>query len=136
MTNPNQLPAIYIKESRLVSQSFVHDKRFQPDRAFRSGPTEKLPDPLPPLNGFVRTTPKPSPLVEMPIVTPKFADQEFPLLAYWHYGLGKAVAFTSDAGKPENLVAATGRTGRHVRQVLGAGRRLVAAADGERAAAA
>ena len=49
----------------------------------------------------MRTTPKPSPLVEMPIVTPRFAEQDFPLLAYWHYGLGKAVAFTSDAGEPD-----------------------------------
>jgi hypothetical protein len=53
------------------------------------------------LGGFVRTTPKPSPLVEVPIVSPMFAEQEFPILAYWHYGLGKSVAFTSDAGQPE-----------------------------------
>src|SRR6185437_11928657 len=86
-------------ESRLVSQSFVEEKRFKPLVNFRSGPLEKLPDP-PHLGGFVRTTPKTSPLVEMPLVTPRFADQEFPLLAYWHYGLGKAVAFTSDAGEP------------------------------------
>ena len=33
------------------------------------------------------------------------ATRSFPLLAYWHYGLGKAVAFTSDAG-------AAGRTRR------------------------
>ena len=45
--DPKQLPAIYIKESRLVSQSFVHEKRFLPVLAFRSGPTDKLPDPLP-----------------------------------------------------------------------------------------
>ncbi len=49
----------------------------------------------------MRTTPKSSPLVEISIQTPRFADQEFPLLAYWHYGLGKAVAFTSDAGDPK-----------------------------------
>jgi hypothetical protein len=98
--NPNQLPAIYIKESRLVSQSFVQEKRFQPIVTFRGGPTAELPEP-PALKGFVRTTPKNSPLVEVPIITPKFADQEFPLLAYWHYGLGKAVAFTSDAGDPK-----------------------------------
>jgi hypothetical protein len=98
--DPRQLPAIYIKESRIVSQSFLHEKRFQPLVAFRSGPTDRLPDPVPPLRGFVRTTPKPSPLVEIPMLTPRFADQDFPLLAYWHYGLGKAVAFTSDAGDP------------------------------------
>jgi hypothetical protein len=99
--DPRQLPAIYIKETRLVSQSFLHQQRFQPLLSFRSGPTDKLPEPLPPLFGFVRTTAKPSPLVEVPIRTPRFADMDFPLLAYWHYGLGKAVAFTSDAGSPQ-----------------------------------
>ena len=99
--DPRQLPAIYIKESRLVSQSFIHKKPFTPQVMFRSGPTDRLPDPVPPLGGFVRTTAKSSPLVEIAMQTPRFADQEFPLLAYWHYGLGKAVAFTSDAGEPE-----------------------------------
>jgi hypothetical protein len=98
--DPRQLPAIYIKESRLVSQSFVHEKPFTPIVRFRSGPTDRLPEQVPELRGFVRTTPKGSPLVEIPMLTPRFADQEFPLLAYWHYGLGKAAAFTSDAGDP------------------------------------
>jgi hypothetical protein len=67
----------------------------------RSGPTDRIPDPPGELGGFVRTTPKNSPLVEIPLTTPKITDQEYPLLAYWHYGLGKAVAFTSDAGTPK-----------------------------------
>src|SRR6267154_970474 len=33
----------------------------------------------------------------MPIMAPKIGDQEFPILAYWTYGLGRTVAFTSDA---------------------------------------
>src|SRR5262249_54381280 len=52
---------------------------------------------LGPLYGFVRTTAKSSPLVQMPILGPPTGDQEFPILAYWNYGLGKSVAFTSDA---------------------------------------
>jgi Mg-chelatase subunit ChlD len=99
VTDPSKLPAIYIKETRLVSQAFVYRKEFQP-LLIRSGPTTKLPDLLP-LGGFVRSTPKPSLLVEQLILTPKFAGQDFPILATWNYGLGKAVAFTSDAGKPE-----------------------------------
>ena len=91
------LPAIYIKETRLVSQSFIYEKRFLPKLLFKSGPTEKLPDELNALYGFVRTTPKVSPLVQMSIMAPPTLDQDFPILAYWHYGLGKAVAFTSDA---------------------------------------
>jgi uncharacterized membrane protein len=104
VTSPRALPAIYIKEARIVSQSFLYEKRFQPRLLFRSGPTEKLPENLPPLYGYVRTTAKPSPLVEVPIVGPPGPDRDYPILAHWHYGLGKAVAFTSDArslpGKP------------------------------------
>jgi uncharacterized membrane protein len=97
VTNPRALPAIYVKETRIISQSVLYEQRFQPKLLFRSGPTDKLPDTLKPLYGFVRTTPKESPLVEMSIMAPKVGDQEFPILAYWSYGLGKSVAFTSDA---------------------------------------
>ncbi len=99
VTDPKQLPAIYIKETRLVSKSFVHDKTFVPDLRERAGPTEGLPDVLPELHGFVRTTPRPGPLVHVPI-TKKEKKETFPVLAYWHYGLGKVVAYTSDALAP------------------------------------
>ncbi|HMC88910.1 MAG TPA: VWA domain-containing protein, partial [Gemmataceae bacterium] len=95
--SPKALPAIYIKETRLVSQSFVATNRFVPQLLLRGGPTEKLPERLNPLYGYVRTTPKQSPLVEIAIGGPQLGEQEFPILAYWHYGLGKAIAFTSDA---------------------------------------
>jgi hypothetical protein len=95
--NPSALPAIYTHETRVVSQSLLYEKKFGPHEVFRGGPTEKLPDVLPPLYGFVRTTAKPSQLVEVPIVSPEIVGQTFPILAYWHYGLGKSAAFTSDA---------------------------------------
>jgi hypothetical protein len=100
VTDPRQLPAIYMKESRLVSQSFIYDKQpFQPKLhpEMAGGPTEGLPKNLENLYGFVRTQRRPSELVEVPIETPKVEGYVFPILAYWHYGLGKAVAFTSDA---------------------------------------
>lgn len=98
VTNPKQLPAIYIKESRVVSQAFVHDATFQPRLLpGAGGPTEGLPKELDKLHGFVRTTKRPNPLVEVPIQTDKIGDQAWPVLAYWQYGLGRAVAFTSDA---------------------------------------
>jgi uncharacterized membrane protein len=95
----NLLPAIYIKETRLVSQSFVYESKtgFPPVLRPGFGAVEGLPRQPPRLYGFVRTTLKPQVLVEAPIMTPQFAEQDFPLLAYWHYGLGKGVAFTSDA---------------------------------------
>jgi uncharacterized membrane protein len=95
--SPSALPSIYTREARIVSQSFLYEKRFQPRLLWRGGPTEKLPQALGPLYGFVRTTAKSSPLVQMPILGPPTGDQEFPILAYWNYGLGKSVAFTSDA---------------------------------------
>ncbi len=95
--DPNQLPGIYIKESRRISQSFIYDKPFTPALRLRGGPTEGLPNTLPQLRGFVRTTMKESPLAEMRIEGPRMFDQQFPILATWQYGLGKAVAFTSDA---------------------------------------
>jgi len=91
------LPAIYIKETRIISQSFVSEKRFAPKLYPRSsGPTASLKS-LQPLLGFVRTSLKDSPLVDMPIEGPSVPGQPFPILAYWHYGLGKSAAFTSDA---------------------------------------
>jgi uncharacterized membrane protein len=97
VTNAKALPAIYVKETRLISQSWIDDRRFVPRLMFKSGPTEKLPNDLASLYGYVRTTPKQSPLVEMPILGPPQPDMDMPILAYWHYGLGKSVAFTSDA---------------------------------------
>lgn len=97
VTNPKQLPEIYTKEVRSISQSWIYDKKFQPKLAFAAGPADKLPKELEPLYGFVRTTAKPSPLVEKPILGPPMGDQDFPILAYWQYGLGKSVAWTSDA---------------------------------------
>jgi hypothetical protein len=102
VTNPNQLPAIYIKESRRVSQSFISKTPFVPKFTGAAGTSEVLPpglpNPLPKLYGFVRTTLKPNILANMALEGPTpYPDQQFPLLASWRYGLGKAVAFTSDA---------------------------------------
>jgi uncharacterized membrane protein len=102
---PDELPAIYIKEARLVSQAFIYEKPFRPNVSFRSGPVAKIDggllDNIAQLRGFVRTTPKDKPTVEIPILTPKINEQEFPLVAWWPFGIGKSVAFTSDAGNPK-----------------------------------
>jgi hypothetical protein len=97
VTNPKALPEIYTKEARLVSQSFIYDRAFKPKLVIASGPADKLPEDLPPLYGFVRTTAKVSPLVEKEILGPPQGDQDFPILASWQFGLGKSAAFTSDA---------------------------------------
>ncbi len=95
--SPDDLPAIYMRESRRVSQSFLYTQQFNPKLRLNSGATDKLADPLPDLHGFVRTTLKASALAEMNIEGPKTFDQRFPILATWQYGLGRSAAFTSDA---------------------------------------
>ena len=58
-----------------------------------------LADELPPITGLVLTSPKENELVEIPIVSPLPTGQVNPVLAHWTYGLGRSVAFTSDAGR-------------------------------------
>jgi uncharacterized membrane protein len=121
--DPKQLPEIYLKESRLISKAFVFEGLVKPLHV-PEGPTVGLPrdlgKELGPLGGFVRTSRRPSALVAVPIETQKIDGYEFPLLAYWHYGLGKAVAFTSDARTFADLSKgfwdlqwATSQTGLH-----------------------
>lgn len=96
VTDPSELPAIYIKETRLVSQAFTHEKTFQPRLLESFGPTEGVTE-LEPLHGFNRTTKRSSPLVTVAIETPKIGEYKFPLLSHWQYGLGRSIAFCSDA---------------------------------------
>ncbi len=97
----NALPQIYTKETRLVSQSYIHEnKRGLPlaeGPAFKLGPLTEGIAKVPPVYGLVRTTPKPSALVDRYLSWSDPKGQEFPVLAYWPYGLGKSAAFTSDA---------------------------------------
>ncbi|MBM3497652.1 MAG: VWA domain-containing protein [Armatimonadetes bacterium] len=90
--SPRSIPRIFTRETMLASQQFLVDEAFQP----RCDPASELlrgihlPS-MPPLLGHVVTTKKE--LAHNSVVTPK-GD---PVLTEWRYGLGRAVAFTSDA---------------------------------------
>lgn len=96
VNDPRDLPAIYTRETRQVSRSFLVTDPFAPKLLARAGPTVELPDQLQPLGGFVRTTMKPGPLPVMAVEGPPVDDVRFPVVAYWQPGAGRAVAFTSD----------------------------------------
>jgi Mg-chelatase subunit ChlD len=90
-----QLPAILAQEALLQSKSPVKTQRFDPawkDTAaiWLTG----LPDQLPALGGYVQTTAKPE--ATLHLVGP---DND-PLLASWNLGLGRVVAFASQASGP------------------------------------
>ena len=103
--NPKALPRIYQKEVRLISRPLIFE-RPEPWRIAINSPyanSELIagigPDDLPPINGIVLASLKENALVEVPLSSPLPAGQFNPVLAHWKYGLGRSVAFTSDAGR-------------------------------------
>ncbi len=90
------LPTIFTEETALAQRSYVVEQTVLP-RAGASSPMLSAIEAVPALLGYIATTPKPAAQVLL------WANETDPLLAAWQYGLGRAVAFTSDA---------TGRWGR------------------------
>jgi uncharacterized membrane protein len=88
----SDLPQIFIKEASVILKSAIFEEPFKPQVRSMSEITKGIgPQEFPQLLGYVCTTPKGR--AEIPLVTEK-GD---PLLAHWQYGLGRTVAFTSDA---------------------------------------
>ena len=85
----SQLPKILLKEVR-QTQELMIEEDFQPRivgaHEILTGITN-----VPKLKGYIATTEKEQ--AEVPIVSP----EEHPILAAWRYGLGRSIAFTSDA---------------------------------------
>ncbi len=90
--DPYSIPQIFAKETVTASKSAIIDEPFIPQRI---KPTQVLSgidlELAPFLLGYVATQPRPT--AEVFLVS----DRGDPLLASWQYGLGKSVAFTSDA---------------------------------------
>jgi Putative glutamine amidotransferase len=93
--NPDELPSIFIKEAKSLKRAMVQNKTFTPEIGFPS-PILKGLGALPPLHGYVLTTPKER-LTEL-ILEAHFPDDDSidPVLARWKFGLGTTAAFTSD----------------------------------------
>lgn len=99
--NANALPRIFQREARRVSRPLIYEdeRGFSPQLKFPNELVSGISDPLPPITGFVMTTVKENPLVEVALVSPVPAEEaNNTILANWTYGLGRAVAFTPDAG--------------------------------------
>ncbi len=90
------LPTIFTEETALAQRSYMVEQTVLP-RAGAGSPMLSGIEAVPAVLGYIATTPKPAAQVML------WANETDPLLAAWQYGLGRAVAFTSDA---------TGRWGR------------------------
>jgi uncharacterized membrane protein len=93
--NPNQLPQIFVKESKIVRRSLIQEEAFTPRLVYGLAETVRgfADGQLPPLHGIVLTTPKPA-VIEMPLIR-HGADGDDPVMAHWQYELGKMLVFTS-----------------------------------------
>lgn len=86
------IPTIFTQETVLASRSYIIEESFVPVLTANSPILDGIQS-APPLLGYVATSPKQTAQVILRGPEP-FSD---PLLASWQYGLGRAVAFTSDA---------------------------------------
>lgn len=90
--DPSQLPQIFLKEAMVILKSAIFEDPFKPVVAVNSEVLRGIgAGEYPSLRGYVCTSPKAR--AEVPLVS----DKGDPVLAHWQYGLGRAVAFTSDA---------------------------------------
>lgn len=90
--SPAQLPQIFLKEAAVILKAAIVEDPFRPQVAGGSEITRGIGGAeYPTLRGYVATTPKAR--AEIPLVS----DKGDPVLAHWQFGLGRAVAFTSDA---------------------------------------
>ncbi|MEK6247661.1 MAG: hypothetical protein N2C12_05730, partial [Planctomycetales bacterium] len=101
VSNAKALPKIYQREVRRLAKPliFERDTPFQPVIQGGHEIVKGIQQP-PPITGFVLTSKKDSPLVEVSIVSPEPKDpRNNTILATWTYGLGKTVALTTDTGE-------------------------------------
>lgn len=88
--DPSTIPSIFTEETTLATRSYIVEEDFFPQLASTSPILNGITE-VPPLHGYVGTSSKDT------AQTILVSDKGDPILAQWQYGLGKAVAFTSDA---------------------------------------
>ena len=90
VNKPAEIPNVFLKETATISRSAIIEETFVPKQNRPSSILKGIGS-LPPLLGYVGATTKPT---AQEILQSKSDD---PILSKWQYGLGKSVAFTSDA---------------------------------------
>ena len=88
--DPTSIPSIFTEETTLATRAYIIEEEFFPTQVGLSPILAGIEE-VPALLGYVGTTIKPAANEILQ------SAQEDPILASWQYGLGKAVAWTSDA---------------------------------------
>jgi hypothetical protein len=95
------IPKIFMREARRVAKPLVFEDNngipvnIAPNSELLGG----IQGPAPPITGFVLTTLKENSLVDVVLSTPRQPQPNSAILATWQYGLGRAVALTTDIGQ-------------------------------------
>ena len=91
-TDPFEVPQMVIKDTQEVARAAIVEEPFRPMQVGASPILEGIDvSQMPPLLGYVSTTPKPTSQVLL------LSGQGDPILSEWQYGLGHVVTWTSDA---------------------------------------
>jgi uncharacterized membrane protein/Mg-chelatase subunit ChlD len=102
VNDPRFLPRIFQREARRVARPLVYEDAagFTPAQAYPHEMLQGIEGPFPPITGYVLSSKKDNPLVEVSILSPRPAGDPVnnTILASWTYGIGRTVAFTTDAG--------------------------------------
>ncbi|MDQ2087186.1 VWA domain-containing protein [Herbivorax sp. ANBcel31] len=86
----SDMPKIFAKETTMAAKTYINNRQFTPILRSYSPILDDI-EFIPDLYGYIRTTKKPSSRVIFS------SDEDEPILATWHYGLGRTAAWTSDA---------------------------------------
>jgi len=96
VTNPKNLPKIFTKEASVVSRSLIVEGDFRPQAAASTaGPLRGFSG-VPALTGYVLTVPREG-LAQTQVANSTEEGLD-PIYAWWNHGIGRSIAFTSDAG--------------------------------------
>lgn len=93
LVDVQNIPQIFAAETVLATRSYIIEEPFVPVLTANS-PIMNGIEAVPPLLGYVATSRKPTATVILSAPVQGYND---PLLASWQYGLGRVVAWTSDA---------------------------------------
>lgn len=89
--DPFEVPQMIVKDTQEVARASIVEEPFRPTQVGASPILDGIDvNQMPPLLGYVSTTPKPTSQVLL------ISNQLDPLLSEWQYGLGHVVAWTSD----------------------------------------
>ena len=89
-SDAGSIPSIFTEETTMAMRAYLVEEPFHPKLASPSPVLSGIGS-VPELYGYVASSPKPLAQVILQ------SDQKDPILATWQYGLGRSVAFTSDA---------------------------------------